>query len=153
MIRRSWVDLVCVLGGSLLLALFDYRVMGFQSAFMASFSFVGLAAFAVLGTRTVWAEGEDRKLLLYGFLRVVLFIGSEWMASTLLDLTERLHPKTLDLFLYSFDSSLRVQISFLVGQAFHKWRYQLRVLHCTPAAPGSGLCSSHLPCKIQGFGR
>jgi hypothetical protein len=29
MIRRSWVDLVCVLGGSLLLALFDYRVMGF----------------------------------------------------------------------------------------------------------------------------
>src|ERR1700733_6248799 len=120
---------------------------------MASFSFVGLAAFAVLGTRTVWAEGEDRKLLLYGFLRVVLFIGSEWMAITLLDLTERLHPKTLDLFLYSFDSSLRVQISFLVGQAFHKWRYQLRVLHCTSAARGSGLCSSHLPCKIQGFGR
>jgi hypothetical protein len=121
MIRRSWVDLVCVLGGSLLLALLDYRVMGFQPAFMASFSFVGLAAFAVLGTRTAWAKGEDRKLLLYGFLPVVLFVGSEWMASTLLDLTERFHPKTFDLFLYSFDSSLRVQISFLVGQVFHTW--------------------------------
>ena len=66
-------------------------------------------------------SGEDRKLLLYGFLPVVLFVGSEWMASTLLDLTERLHPKTFDLFLYSFDSSLRVQISFLVGQLFHTW--------------------------------
>ena len=123
MIRRSWVDLVWVLAGSLLLALLDYRVMGFQPAFMASFSFAGLAAFAVLGSRTIWAEGEDRKLLLYGFLPVVLFVGSEWMASTLLDLTERLHPKTLDLFLYSFDSSLRVQISFLVGQLFHKWTW------------------------------
>jgi hypothetical protein len=43
------------------------------------------------------------------------------MASTLLDITERLHPKTFDLFLYSFDSSLGVQISFWMGQVFWKW--------------------------------
>ena len=43
------------------------------------------------------------------------------MASTLLDITEKLHPKTFDLFLYSFDCSLRVQFSFLMGQLFWTW--------------------------------
>lgn len=121
MIRRSWLDLLWVLAGGLFLAVLDFRVMDFQPMFMAGFSFVGLAALAVLGTRTIWAEGEDRKLLLYGFLPAVLFVGSEWMATTLLDITETLHPKTFDFFLYSFDSSLRVQISFLMGQVFWTW--------------------------------
>jgi hypothetical protein len=121
MIRRSWLDLLWVLAGGLLLAVLDYRVMGFRPMLMAGFSFAGMAAFAALGTYAVWAEGEERKLLLYGFVPIVLFVASEWMASTLLDITEALHPKTFDLFLYSFDSSLRVQISFLVGQAFRRW--------------------------------
>jgi hypothetical protein len=121
MIRRRWSDLIWVIAGAGFLALLDYRVMGFKPMYMAGFSFVGLAAFAVLGAHTVWAEGEDRKLLLYGFVPVVLFVGSEWMATTLLDITEKLHPKTFDLFLYYFDSSLRVQISFLVGQLFWKF--------------------------------
>jgi hypothetical protein len=121
MLRRSWLDLLWVLAGALTLAMLDYHVMGFKPMIMAGFSFVGMAAFSVLGTHTIWAESEDRKLLLYGFVPVVLFVGSEWMASTLLDITERLHPKTFDLFLYSFDSSLRVQISFWMGQVFWKW--------------------------------
>ena len=121
MIRRSWLDLLWVLAGGAFLALLDYRVMGFRPWFMAGFSFAGLAALGVLGARTIWAEAKDRTLLLYGFLPAVLFVGSEWSASTLLDITEALHPKTFDLFLYSFDSSLRVQFSFLVGQMFWKF--------------------------------
>jgi hypothetical protein len=120
MIRRSWFDLILVLAGGLFLSVLDYRVMDFQPRFMASFSFAGLAALAVLGTHTIWADAKDRKLLLYGFLPAVLFVGSEWTASTLLDITEALHPKTFDVFLYSFDSSLGVQLSFLVGQLFWK---------------------------------
>lgn len=122
-LRRSWFDLLWVATGGLFLAVLDYRVMDFQSVFMAGFSFVGLAALAVLGTHTIWSEGSERKLLLYGFLPAVLFVGSEYMASTLLDLTEKLHPKCFDLFLYSFDGSLRVQFSFLMGQFFwtHLW--------------------------------
>ena len=123
MLRRSWFDLLLVLTGALVLAVLDYRVMDFKPIFMAGFSFVGLAALGVLGAHTIWAEGDERKLLLYGFLPAVLFVGSEYMASTLLDITEKLHPKTFDLFLYSFDSSLRVQFSFLMGQFFwtHLW--------------------------------
>lgn len=115
-LQRRWLDLLWVIAGALLLALLDYRVMGFKPMFMAGFSFVGLSAFALLGTRAVWADGKNRKRLLYGFVPVVLFVASEWMASSLLDFTERLHPKTFDLFLYSFDSSLRVPTSFLAGQ-------------------------------------
>src|SRR5580692_1082585 len=118
MLRRSWFDLLWVATGALVLAVLDYRVMDFQPVFMAAFSFVGMAALGVLGTHTIWAEGEERKLLLYGFLPAVLFVGSEFMATTLLDITETLHPKTFDLFLYSFDSSLHVQFSFLMGQLF-----------------------------------
>src|ERR1700691_5590095 len=123
MLRRSWFDLLWVATGALVLAVLDYRVMDFQPVFMAAFSFVGMAALGVLGTHTIWAEGEERKLLLYGFLPAVLFVGSEYMASTLLDITEKLHPKCFDLFLYSFDGSLRVQFSFLMGQFFwtHLW--------------------------------
>jgi hypothetical protein len=121
MIRRSWLDLIWVLTGGLLLAVVDLRMLDFYPVFMAGFSFVGMAALAVLGTHTIWADGDERKLLLYGFLPAVLFVASEYMASTLLDITEKLHPKTFDLFLYSFDCSLRVQFSFLMGQLFWTW--------------------------------
>lgn len=120
-LRRSWFDLLWVAPGALLLALLDYRVMDYKPFFMAGFAFAGMSALAVLGAHAIWSRGEERKLLLYGFVPAILFVASEWSASTLLDITEKLHPKTFDLFLYSFDSSLRVQISFLVGQFLWKF--------------------------------
>jgi PAP2 superfamily len=120
-LRRSWFDLLWVAPGALLLALLDYRVMGYKPFFMAGFAFAGMSALALLGAHAIWSRGEERKLLLYGFVPAVLFVASEWSASTLLDITEKLHPKTFDVFLYSFDSSLRVQISFLTGQFLWKF--------------------------------
>lgn len=152
MIRRSWLDLLWVLAGGLFLAVLDYQVMHFQPMFMAGFSFVGLSALAVLGTRTIWSEGEDRKLLLYGFLPAVLFVGSEWMATTLLDITEALHPKTFDLFLYSFDCSLRVQFSFLMGQLFWTWpwlRFVCLVIYIALPLPLALIYAAHLRGKKE----
>jgi PAP2 superfamily len=147
MIRRAWSDLGWVSAGVLILGLLDFRVMHFQPMFMAGFSFVGLSALAVLGTHTIWAEGEERKLLLYGFLPAVLFVGSEWMASTLLEVTETLHPKTFDLFLYSFDSSLRLPIGFLVGQAFWTWpwlRFVCLIIYIALPLPLALVYAAHL---------
>ncbi|HXM11795.1 MAG TPA: phosphatase PAP2 family protein [Terriglobales bacterium] len=122
-IQPSWINLASMVAGGLVLAGLDYRVLGFQPRFMAIFSFLGLSSLAVLGTRTIWARDRDRTLFLCAFFPAVLFAASEYMASTLLDYTEALHPKTFDLYLYSFDCSLRVQFSFLVGQIFsqHLW--------------------------------
>ena len=122
-VQPSWTNLVSVAVCSVVLAGLDYRVMGFQPRFMAAFSFAGLGSLAVLGTRTIWARNQDRTLFLYAFLPAVLFVASDYMASTLLDYTEILHPKTFDLYLYSVDSSLRVQFSFLLGQMFARYQW------------------------------
>src|SRR5215471_5080914 len=119
-LRRSWFDLCWVLTGGLFLALLDYRVLGYKAFFMSGFSFAGMSALGVLGVATIWARQPERKLLLYGFVPAALFVASEWCASYLLDLTEALHPKTFDVFRYSFDSGLRVPIGFLAGQLLLK---------------------------------
>ena len=122
-VQPSWMNLAAVAVCSVVLAGLDYRLMGFQPRFMAAFSFAGLSGLAVLGVRTIWARKQDRTLFLYAFLPAVLFVASEYMASTLLDYTEALHPKTFDLYLYSVDCSLRVQFSFLLGQIFARYQW------------------------------
>jgi hypothetical protein len=122
-IQPSWINFAAVAMCSLILAALDYRVMDFRFRSMAPFAFAGLSSLAVLGTRTIWARDRDRTLLLYAFLPAVVSLGSEYLSPTLMNFTEALHPKTLDLYLYSFDCSLRVQFSFLAGQVFarHQW--------------------------------
>jgi PAP2 superfamily len=63
----------------------------------------------------------DRKQLIFGFLAALLFVTSEYFADNLLRWTASLHPKVLDLYLFSFDSSLRVQLSTLMGKTFARW--------------------------------
>jgi len=116
-----WPDGVALLGLTALLALVDFRLLHYSQHFMAWFSFLGLSSLLLLALRAVWSEGDRRSLFLYAFVPALLFVTSEWFASNMLDLTERLHPRTLDLFLYSFDGSLRVQLPFLMGQAFALW--------------------------------
>ena len=67
------------------------------------------------GLRTVWAKTADRKLLQLAFIPACLFVVSEYYADTFLHWTSTLHPKVFDLYLYSFDASLKVQIPFLCG--------------------------------------
>src|SRR5271169_4922724 len=153
-VQPSWINFASVAVCSLALAGLDYRVLGFQPKFMAAFSFIGLSSLAVLGTRTIWARNQDsnddRTLLLYAFLPAVLFAASEYMASTLLDFTEALHPKTFDLYLYSFDCSLRVQFSFLAGQIFarHLWfRFAALLFYIALPLPLALVYAAHLRLK------
>jgi hypothetical protein len=120
-IRPSWLDALLVLAGTFLFAAVDFRLIHFKPAIMAWFSFAGLSSLLVLGFRTVWASGSDRKLLLLGFVPSLFFVTSEYYADSLLHWTSTVHPKVFDLYLFSFDSSLYVQLPFLVGQAFSMW--------------------------------
>jgi len=113
-----WPDGLALLGLTGVFALVDFRFLHYPPHFMAWFSFFGLSALLLLALHAVWAEGDRRKLLIFAFVPSLLFVTSEWFASNMLDLTEKLHPNTLDLYLYSFDGSLRVQLPFLLGQAF-----------------------------------
>jgi hypothetical protein len=121
-VQPSWKNFASVVVCSLALAALS-RVKGLPVHFMAAFSFVGLSSLAVLGMRVIGAGKPNRRLLLYAFLPAILFVASDYMASTLLDFTEALHPKTFDLYLYSFDCSLRVQLSFVLGQMFARYEW------------------------------
>lgn len=120
-IRPSWNDAMFILLGMFLAALFDFGVLHFKSAIMAWPSFAGLSSLLIFGLRTVWSKESERKVLLLGFVPAVLFVASEYFADTFLRWSSVLHPKVFDLYLFSFDSSLGVQIPFLLGQAFSMW--------------------------------
>ena len=120
-VRPSWQDALLLLAGTLLLAGVDFRLFHFKQAVMAWFSFAGFSSLFILGLRTVWAKDADHKLLLLAFVPSLLFVISEYFADNLLQWTSAVHPKVYDLYLFSFDSSLHVQIPFLVGQAFSLW--------------------------------
>jgi hypothetical protein len=120
-IHPSWQDALLVLAGTILLAVLDFHLLHFKQAIMAWFSFAGLSSLFILGLRTVWAKDANGRLLLLAFLPSLLFVTSEYFADNLLQWTSAVHPKVYDLYLFSFDSSLHVQIPFLVGQAFSLW--------------------------------
>jgi len=117
-LRRSWSDALAVVVSGVLLAWLDLRILHYPYRSMGWFSFFGMASFAVLGLRTIWGQQRERNLMILGFAPTLLFVASEYVASDLLDLTAKLHPKVFDLYLYYFDCSLRVQIAFLTGKLF-----------------------------------
>jgi hypothetical protein len=112
----KWRNVAIVLPITLGIGLIDFRVLHDEHHVMAWFSFLGLAAFFMMLTRLIWET--DRKLLGFACITAFVFALSEYFASNFLDMTAAAHPRTLDLYLLLFDSSLRVQPSFLLGQIY-----------------------------------
>jgi hypothetical protein len=115
------LDVSGILAGTALLALIDFRIFRYPPKIMAWFSFLGLGSILVLAQRLVWAPAAKRRFQLLAFVPSLLFVSSDWFASTFLEWTERAHPRVFDLNLFAFDASLRIQLPFLLGQAFQMW--------------------------------
>jgi len=122
-LRPSWLDAALILAGTLLLGAVDFPILHFRYAVMAWLSFAGLSSLVIFGLRAVWAREDERKLLFLGYVPSLLFVVSEYFADNLLHWTSANHPKVLDLYLFSFDSSLGIQIPFVMGQAFSAWQW------------------------------
>jgi hypothetical protein len=120
-IAPSWQDALLVLCGTLLFAAIDFQVLHYRPVFTAWLSFAGLSSLVTMGARTIWADRADRKLMSLAFIPSLLLVVSEYFASTFLQWTGAAHPKVLDLYLYSFDASLGLQLPFLVGQKYVTW--------------------------------
>ncbi len=101
---------------------------------------LGLSSLFLLAVRRIASRGhcKEQQLLYDALVPPSLFLLLGYFGSGPLALTFRLHPKTLDLFLYSFDQSLGVQLSFKVGQvvlASHLLtRFMLGVYYLLPLA-------------------
>lgn len=117
--RKRGEALEAVLAGILLMAV-AYGVLGFVPRLMAVVSYLGLGSLAVLGVR-VAREVENRPRLLLAFAPALVFLGSEYVASDLLQYTRAVQTRVLDLYLLSFDGSLHTQLSALFGRAFRQW--------------------------------
>ena len=118
---RTGVSLREVAGAlAMALALWALEVhfLGYQVRWGIYLSFLGLAGLILLTYRVIWREGAKRRLAIYALGGALIFVGSVACTVPFLNWTRKAHPLALDLYLYSFDASLRVQIPFLVGQVF-----------------------------------
>src|SRR5438477_4615695 len=114
----AFLDLLAIAAGTAAFALIDFRLLHYAPKIMAWFSFLGLSSVLILAIRFVWAHATTRRFQALAFIPSLLFVSSDWFASTFLAWTEKAHPRVFDLNLFAFDASLRVQFPFLLGQAF-----------------------------------
>jgi hypothetical protein len=120
-VGRSWMDVLYVGIAAVLLAVVSVWHFHYQPNWESCVSFLGLASLVVLGIRAMWSEGETQKLLALAFAPSFLFAAFMVFAGMVLERTQLWHPKVLDLYLFSFDASLHVQLAFVLGQAFSMW--------------------------------
>lgn len=115
-IRPSLMDAAWIALGTIVLGIIDFHFLHYPQKVMAWFSFLGLTSFAIMAGRTIW--GRERRKLIYAWVPAALFLMSDYFASDMLEWTAKAHPKTLDLYLLSFDGSLRTHLAFVAGQLY-----------------------------------
>ncbi|MBV8205599.1 MAG: phosphatase PAP2 family protein [Acidobacteria bacterium] len=109
-------NFVFVLLGTAFVVLGNLWLRHFQPTLNVVLADIGLASLVALGLLAISAKNHDRRRLLSVFFGAALFAASDWAITLALYATTRLHPKTFDLFLFSFDASLGFQPSFVAGQ-------------------------------------
>jgi hypothetical protein len=115
-VRPRWVDVVLIVLIAAFLAAVDFRMLHYPPGFTACFSLLGLSSFVIIAVRSIWER--ERRLLLYAWVPAAIFVMTEPFARAMQEWTVKAHPKTFDLYLLSFDASLRVQFAFSAGQHF-----------------------------------
>ena len=89
---------------------------------MAWFSFLGFSSLVIMAVRSIW--DRERRFLLYAWVPAAVFVMSDrYFARPMHEWAAKAHPKTLDLYLLSFDGSLRVQLAFTVGQYYARFSW------------------------------
>jgi hypothetical protein len=122
--RFRWLDAGgIVLLGAIFAALDQFVIHRSDSVYVVTWiSFLGMASLVVMGLNAVWLEDEERKTVLLALVPSLLILASNHYAGYLHKFNENAHPKVLDLYLYSFDSSLHAPIAFWMGQLYAKWK-------------------------------
>lgn len=116
----KWTSVVSVAVPTALFAILDVVVLRYPSTPMVWISLLGVAGFLALLVHAFWSSGEERKRLLLGISLIAPSVALGFAMPSLLRRMITTHPKTLDLYLLSFDSSLKVQLSVTFGTAFAK---------------------------------
>lgn len=116
--RFRFVEFACALAfaGICLALLFLWWRVPFSFEFVGAYA--GLGSLLILSVVAVWASEETRPGYLAAVVPAIILVGSEWLTPPLLQWTQAHYPKTLDLYLLVFDSTLGFQPSFWMGRLF-----------------------------------
>jgi len=125
---RRWREFPQAMGVGVALAGLQVFLLKTPPRILPAFALLGLGSLLLLAVRRIRGGGADGQLLQDATLPPLLFILLSYFGSGPLEMTSRFHPKTLDLFLYSFDQSLGVQLSFKLGQIVLPSRLLTRAL-------------------------
>jgi len=120
-LKPSWSDAAGVAAGAGTLALIDFKLLHYNFNVFGLLSFLGLASLVALAIRAAWSRDEESARMRLALTFAFLSLSVDAAAVLFHALTSKLNPKVLDLYLYSFDASLRVQLSFVMGQAYATW--------------------------------
>lgn len=129
--RPRWQDAALVVALVAAMAAIDFRMLHYSARFAAWLSFAGIASFLVMALRALWTKvPAERRILLYAWVPALLFVASDYFASDMIAWTNAAHPKTLDLYLLSFDYSTRVEWPFVAGRIYatHHWLHIFALL-------------------------
>jgi PAP2 superfamily len=124
---RPWWEALQVAVASALLVLLQAAVLKVPLRIIPALALLGTGSLGLLAYRRIWSTEEQRERLHYAFLPPLLFVLLGYAGSAPLEITNRFHPKTLDLFLYNFDCSMGVQLSFKMGQLVLRSRWLTRI--------------------------
>jgi hypothetical protein len=116
-----------VVVASSLLVLLQAAALKVPLRITPALAWLGISSLALLAARRIWSTAQERERLHYAFLPPLLFVLLGYAGSAPLAISNRLHPRTLDLFLYNFDASLGVQLSFKTGQLVLRSRWLTRI--------------------------
>lgn len=120
-IRESWRDSLYVATVCVGVVLYQWGVFHLAPHLVQTISTLGFCGFIALVLRAIWAKGERRSALRAGMAGASLLLLLYFFSGPFLLRTTRNHPQVLDLYLYSFDASLHVQFSFVLGALLRKW--------------------------------
>lgn len=112
----SWCEFLLAVGAGLALCSLQMLVLKTPLRASTAVGFLGLGNLFVLVVARIRSNSNRRQLLQDATLPSLLLVLLGYFGSGPLEMTVRLHPRTLDWFLYSFDQSLGAQLSFKVGQ-------------------------------------
>lgn len=118
------------------LSIWQWMILKVSLKILPVFVWIGLGSWMVLAARRILlATGQlneqqfkDRQLLQDAVVPPLLLLLLGYFGSELLAMTGRLHPKTYDWFLYRFDQSLGLQLSFAMGRLVWRSHWLLRLL-------------------------
>jgi hypothetical protein len=120
-LNPKWLDVTALLGGISLLSVIDFRLLHYTFSAFGLLALLGLTSIAGIALHGVWSAGLAKRRLVVAFLFAVLSVSANAAAGIAHNWTAALTPRVLDLYLLSFDASMRVQFTFLMGQAYATW--------------------------------